>query len=187
MALAAAKKSRVERYGPGESIEVTKPGDFILTHREELYSRVVSFGQRMRFTGEDRKYAHWSHAALVAGYKGELIEAVGEGVVSRTLAEYHDVEYHYVRTGMSLTDRRQAVKFAESCLEQKYAWASIAALAIVLLTNTRFEFGLERTQFCSDLVARSLERGPFIFPKSPSMMMPAHLAQFFHVIHVTSE
>lgn len=171
----------VERVRPGRDIGHTLPGDFILTHRKSLYGRLVSVGQRLRFVGEDRPFAHWTHTALVTGYEGQIIEAVSAGVRVSSLEDYKDTEYHYVHTKMYVGDRRQAVKFAESCLGQKYAWISIVSLAITCLFNTRWQFGRVESQFCSELVARSLERGDFIFQRPPAMMMPAHLAQHFGV------
>lgn len=177
----ATAGTRVHRFGAGAAPAYTTPGDFILTHRRAKYSRIVTFGQRRRFKGEDRHYAHWSHAALVSGHKGEIIQAVSEGVEPSTLDEYRDVEYHYIHTGMNAQDRTQAVRFAESCQEQKYAWAAVSSLALAQLTGTRFQFGMDQTMFCSELVVRALERGDFIFPKSPNTMMPADLAQYFQV------
>lgn len=171
----------VERFRAGRAIEVTEPGDFILTHRRAKYSRLVTFGQRRRFRGPDRHYAHWSHAALVIGPNGQIVQAISEGVEPSTLEEYRDVEYHYIHTGMCDTDRQQAARFAASCLEQKYAWVTIASLGLTLLTNTRMQFGMDGTMFCSELVVRALERGDFIFPKAANLMMPADLAQFFRV------
>lgn len=171
----------VTRYPAGQSTHKTRPGDFILTHRNRPYSWLVSHGQRLRFTGDLRPFSHWSHVALISDENGGLIEALSSGVKVNTLDEYKHVEYHYVSVGMDDHDRAQAVAFAQSCLGQEYGWAEICGLAFCLLTGSRLQFGFNGTEICSGLVARSLERGPFIFPKSPNTMMPADLALYFDI------
>jgi uncharacterized protein YycO len=171
---------RVERYGPGEVPASTIPGDYILTHNRKPYGYLIRFGQRLRFRGARRPYAHWSHAALISDAHGGIIEALAAGVVRNTLEEYRHVEFHYVSSAMLPDDREQAVRFAESCLGDHYAWASIVALAFVLLTGVRFGIDIAG-KFCSELVAQALERGTSIFPISPPRMMPADLAEYHKV------
>lgn len=173
----------VTRYGPGEGAphNGTTPGDFILTHRTGPASWLIDHGQNFQFKGEERIYAHWTHAALVTGTNGELVEAWWTGVRRANLSEYLDVEYHYVSTGMNPEDRRQATAFAEACVGQDYGWLEIGSLTVLVGTKSRLILGLDGTEFCSALVARSLERGSFIFPKAPVTMMPGHLAKYCNV------
>lgn len=175
----------IERFNAGEGKESPRPGDFILTHRKALYSFAVSTGQRLRFRGSRRPYAHWSHAALVSSTGGEIVEARNQGVILNSLAAYEHIEYHYVHVDMDERDRQQAVAFARACVGQRYGWSTIASLAIMLATGARFQFGFDGTEICSGLVARALERGPFIFPKAPNTMMPADLAEFFSIRPLT--
>lgn len=157
------------------------PGDFILTHRDRFYSKLVSFGQRRRFKDANAMYAHWSHAALIENSSGCIIEALATGVCRNSIEEYRHVELHYVHVDMDNQDRKQAVAFARSCLGQRYGWSIILGLGFVLLTNSRLQVGFNGTEICSALVARALERGPFIFPKTPITMCPADLAAFFKI------
>jgi hypothetical protein len=161
----------------------TRPGDFILTHGSDLGSHLISIGQTFRFRGENRKYAHWNHAALIVGQKGEIIEALGPtpGVARGDLSKYAPREYTIVRITASPQDRDEEVEFAEACLKEKYGIATIISIALSLLTGTRFSFGFEGQQICSGLVARALERTTAIFKKEPSHIMPADLAKAYGV------
>ena len=67
---------------PGVAPESWAPGDFILTHGDSFISKVIQFGEGLRIHGDDHKYAWFNHAALVVGHDGELVEALGRGVVS---------------------------------------------------------------------------------------------------------
>lgn len=175
----------VARYDSGEGQGRPVPGDFILTHRKALYSFMVSRGQRLRFRGPRKPYAHWSHVALISSPEGEIIEARNQGVILNHLSEYQDVEYHYVHVDLEARDREQAVSFARACVGQRYGWTTIASLAIMLATGCHFQFGFDGTEICSGLVARALERGPCIFPKAPNTMMPADLAEYFDIQPLT--
>ena len=174
--------TQVETYLAGEGKSNPLPGDFILTHRGRPYSFIISRGQKLRFRGVDRPYAHWSHAAYVTGTDGTLTEARGKGVVHNNLSEYRHVEYHYVHVDMNAQDRLQAVAFVTACVGQEYGWGTILGLAFCLATGSKLQFGFNGTEICSGLVARALERGNFIFPKAPNTMMPADLAQFFEIL-----
>jgi hypothetical protein len=175
-----------ERFGPGAEKESPQWGDFILTHRKEPSSLLIAAAQRLRFRGEDRPYAHWSHVALIASQREidkepTLVEAWWSGVRQVSLSEYKDIEYHYVRTNLVHHDRRQAVDFVQACIGQQYGWPTLVATTPSLLFGDHIEFGLNGTQICSGLVARSLERGQYIFPTAPNMMLPGHLAKHFLV------
>ena len=101
---------RVERYGPGEAPEVVRPGDFVLTHRRRRpMPALITLAQRRRFRGTARAFAHWSHAALVVGSDGTLVESEGTGVRRSPLAKYHVEEYHLVRMDGHLDDRQRSV------------------------------------------------------------------------------
>jgi hypothetical protein len=173
-------------YGPGEEARAGEyhPGDFLLTHGNNFFDGFIRFGQALRFRGENKKYAWWSHAALIVSKKGDLIEAVGAGVRQAHLSEYRDVEYQLVRLNPALADqqdRDQAVRFAQSCLDQKYGSLTLISIVLSLLTGCKFSFGFEGQEICSGLVSRALERTYALFPHDPSHMMPADLAKYFNV------
>lgn len=173
----------VERYGPGEEAPHPEPGDFILTHGNTFFHRLIRIGQGLRFRGANRKYAHWDHAAIIVDEDGGLIEAVTSGVHLINLAYYQGKEYHLIRLGTSVnaTDRTEAVAFARWSLHEKYGWLTIVCIACGLITGGKLTFGFEGQQICSGLVARAMERTPAIFDRNPEDIMPADLAKYYHV------
>lgn len=160
-----------------------KPGDFILTHGDFFASRLIRFGQKLRFTGQNRKYAWWSHAAIIINDNGDLIEALGSGVQQTNLAKYKPREYRIVQIDnyANPIDRKQIVNFAEWCKGEPYGLVIILSIAFNLLTGFKFTFGVEGQQICSGLVARALERTNLIFEYIPSHITPAYLAQKFNI------
>jgi hypothetical protein len=168
-----------EAAQPGEY----DPGDFILTHGSAFHSKLIRFGQDLRFRGSNRKYAWRNHAAVIVSDTGDLIEAIGAGVEKTHIDEYKPTEYHLVRLG-SLADRRdrqQVVAFAGWTLGEKYGWLTIVSIALTLLFGGKFNFGIDGRTICSGLVARALERTSAIFDRTPSHIMPADLARYFKV------
>jgi len=172
----------VEIYGPGEEVLNPQPGDFILTHGSDWTSKLIRFGQGLRFHGKDRKYTYWNHAAIIVDEHGGLIEALGNGVCKTNISRYKPVEYYLVRLGTTadVTDRAEAVKFAEWSLGEPYGWLTILSIAIGLLTGGKFTFGYEGQAICSGLVARAMERTKAIFNRNPEDVMPADLAKYYN-------
>ena len=95
MALQPPLRGQVEQVAPGacatgfthvgDMVEVTadapRPGDFILTHGDEWTSKLIRFGQSLRYRGASAKYTYWNHTALVVDGAGTIVEAhavVGE-------------------------------------------------------------------------------------------------------------
>jgi hypothetical protein len=154
-------KARFDHVAPGQDDPDPLPGDFILTHGGEFFSRVIQFGQGLRFSGKDRPYTYWNHSALIVSADGGLIEALGPGVRRNTLAAYHSTQYTVVHIDASDEDRKEMVAFAEYWIGGQYDWATIVSITLSLLT------GLERTTA--------------IFDQEPSHVMPAELAKMFAV------
>jgi hypothetical protein len=194
----------VTRFGPGDEIlpgghlpahargllaGVTPkftPGDFILTHSSGLTGRLIRFGQSLRYGGADAKYTRWNHAALIVSPEGDLIEAVGKGILLTPMSHYRPTERYLVHLGEAIADardREQIVKFAEFWREKRprYGFMTIASVAISLVTGWRFIFGIDGQFICSGLVAGALERSATIFDRTPSNMMPADLAKHFDI------
>ena len=174
-----------EAFEPGKEAESVDfaPGDFILTHGKGVFSFLIRFGQGLRFRGEDKHYGRWNHAAMIVSEQGELIEAVGAGVLKTNISRYSGTEYHLVRLGSlgNPRDRLQVVEFAKWSLGQRYGWLAIVSIAVSLLTGGKFTFGYDGQAICSGLVARALERTSAIFDRTPSHVMPADLARYFKV------
>src|SRR5688572_26769740 len=174
--------ARFEHVPPGRSDPDPLPGDFILTHGGEFFSRVIQFGQGLRFMGDDRPYTYWNHSALIVSADGGLIEALGPGIRRNTLAAYEGTQYTVVHIEASDEDRRQMTAFAEHWVGGQYDWAKIVSITLSLLTGAKVSFGFAGQQICSGLVARALERTSAIFDEEPSHVMPADLAKMFGVV-----
>jgi hypothetical protein len=181
------RPARVERYGPGEEATAAQyaPGDFILTHSNNVFARLIRFGESLRYWGSDRAFARWNHAALIVSEQGELIEALSRGVVQTHISRYRPTEYYVVRLNPDDADPRErehAVAYAMFCLGDPYGWVTIASIALALLTGCKFTFGVEGRVICSGLVARSLERTAIIFEGDAANVSPADLARQFEVV-----
>jgi uncharacterized protein YycO len=182
-AVSVAAPARITRYDAGDSARHFAPGDFILTHGDDVVSRAIRIGQRLRFRGEERRYAYWNHAALIVAKDGDLIEALARGVVRRNLDAYTAREYHVVQIAATAEDRDEAVTFAETVLAvgSRYGYLAIASIALNLLTDSRLTFFVDGQYICSALVARALERTQARFDLDPMRVTPAHLAKYYQV------
>jgi uncharacterized protein YycO len=169
----------------GETVEVTaaapKPGDFILTHGDEWTSKLIRFGQSLRYRGAAAKYTYWNHTALVVDSAGALVEALGTGVAKRSIHDYDPTQYTVVRIDASDEDRLEAATFATTSIGAEYGWLTIASLGLSLLTGGKFAFAFDGQLICSGLVARSLERTTAIFKHDAARIMPAELAEIYAV------
>lgn len=159
-----------------------KPGDFILTHGDEWTSRLIRFGQSLRFRGDRAKYTYWNHTALLIDREGMMVEALGTGVAQRSIHDYEATQYTVVRIEASDEDRAEAARFATSCVGASYGWVTIASIAFSLVTGGKFAFAIDGQLMCSGLVARSLERTTAIFKHDPGRIMPAELAEIYQVV-----
>jgi uncharacterized protein YycO len=174
--------ARVERYGPGASPTIVSPGDFILTHRRRrLTPALISLAQRRRFRGPARAFAHWSHAALVVGSDGTLVEAEGTGVTSSPMSKYHENEYHLVRMD-GLLDAGQRAVAARAAIRwtgEGFGYLVLLSLLIWLLTGIPVRWRRREHQMCSGLVARALVLAGQRFDRDPAFMLPADLAEAY--------
>jgi uncharacterized protein YycO len=171
------------RYGPGSSVptggmsttaksvgqRIARPGDFILTHSTGVFGKLIRIGETLRYSGKEKAFAHWSHAAIFIDENGDIIEALGGGVQERNIAVYTDSEYVVVHLPSNTTDldREEAVAFAKFCLDDGYGWLTIVAISICLLTGAKLTIGIDGQQICSALVARCIERIGMIFGLVP--------------------
>ncbi|SDG82111.1 hypothetical protein [Pseudonocardia oroxyli] len=167
-----------------EPVRGYRPGDFLLSRASRpLNHRLIRFGQRLRLPAEDRHYASYTHAALVVSERGDLIEAVGEGVRDGSIRSYvrDHTMYQVVRIEASEDDRRKVVEFAEFVREARAPYAFLALVSVTLwaFTSARLTFFLDGSFTCSGLVAEGLERTGALFGTSSARIMPAQLAAFF--------
>lgn len=173
-----------EHHSDG-SVRVTpaapRAGDFILTHGDAWTSRLIRFGQRLRYRGARAKYAYWNHTALIVDDRGTIIEALGTGVAQRSVHDYDGAQYTVVRITASDEDRSEAAAFARAVIGAPYGNLTIVSITLSLITGGRFSFAFDGQLICSGLVARALERTTLIFRRDPARIMPAELAEMFCV------
>ena len=166
---------------PGDAPQTWTPGDFILVHSDSLSSRLVHLGQRFRIRGEDSRYTWFNHSALVASDTGDLVEAVGTGVIRSNAEMYRHKHYNVVRTGADPGDVKQVLQFADWVADNRarYGLLTIANLGLSLLAGAKLTFFIDGEFICSGLVARAMERtSTAIFNRDPVHITPADLAKY---------
>ena len=173
-----------ERFGPGESIARPRPGDFVLIHGPGWIGTMVRAFQALRFpTRDERPYAYWSHTAIVTSPLGRIVEVGPRGVMATSLESYRNRDYHYVRIAASDARRIEAVRFAESCVGQRYGALSMLALGLFILIRCPIVLPERGQHTCAALVARALEHATGErFARTPVNMMPADFAKHFGVV-----
>lgn len=171
----------VERVRAGDDAAAAEPGDILLTHGTSLFSRFVRMGERLRIHGDDRIYSWFSHAALVVGANGEIVEALGRGAVRASIEKYRPAEYVVVHVGADPGDVKEVLDFADWVVEHRprYGWWTIASLAVTIATGAKFTFFIDGEFICSGLVARAMERTGAIFNRDPVHITPADLAKYY--------
>ena len=181
----APREATVERFGPGESADDLETGFIVLTHGDHWTSRMIRFGQRLRFRGSRNKFARWNHVALVLDADGNLGEALSDGVVRTNLSKYEGTDYHLVRVECAAADREQIGAFAASVLDSPqrthYGWLTIVSLFFTLGFGSKMMIGKIGTAICSGFASEALVRMGAIFPRPPAYMMHADLAEHFSV------
>lgn len=185
-------------YKPGETAPVGsyQPGDFILTHGTAWTSKLIRFGSRLRYRGDNAPYAKFSHSALIVSANGDLIEAQERGVRRNNLRSYAEHTYVVVHPtlqvfgvtppGNAVRDadriaRANAVGYVTHQLGDRYGYLTCVCIGFGLLTGGTLTFGFDGNQICSGLVARAQERLGYEFPRNPAEIMPADLAWQFGV------
>jgi uncharacterized protein YycO len=173
--------AKVERYGPGDEAYDFTPGDFILTHRHNPISRLISVGEKRRFRGVDAQYAHWSHCALIVEGEGVVVEAESTGVRKSPISRYKANEYHLVRLGAELSPdaRARAVGYAIAQVGQAFGYLALVGAAIYLLTGWPLRLMRRDHQICSGLVVHALQAGGLLAELDPATTLPADLAEKF--------
>ena len=176
----------VERFGPGELPSSWTMGDYMLVSAGvwrngkrgpvPLVSKMIQWGQGLRFRGDRAKFAHWNHAVWVSS--DELIEALGHGVTASPYESYRDIEFHIVHSNLSQGERLSADAFVRFELREhaRYGFVTIVSIGLSLLTSLKFTFGVPGTTICSGLVAAALAAPQW--REDPSHVMPADLAEY---------
>ncbi len=114
-------------------------------------------------------------------FRQSMIPKSGCRFVGRKIESYRWYDYHYVYLDLSEGQRREAVRFAYSCLKQKYGTLSSLLLGVAVLLGDRLRVPERGQQGCGALIARALQRAGMKFERSPVNMFPADLAKRFGV------
>lgn len=170
------------RCAPGEVIADLRPGDIILIRGVGWLGRLIRAFAWIRYRNDDRRYGHWSHAAIVLSASGHLIEVHARGVGMCGIEKYRGQEFHYVRLELSDGSRREAVRYAYSCLGRRYGVVGFILLGLSVLFGDRFRVPDKGQQGCVALIVRALQRAGVAFDRAPPDMMPADLAKRFGVL-----
>jgi hypothetical protein len=179
----------VEYFGPGKLPDHWIMGDYMLVSAGRWIdgkrgpvpwvSRLIQFGQGLRFRGADRTFAHWNHAVWISSES--LIEALARGIAATPFDAYKDIEFHIVHSNLDPVERDDADAFVHYELKNhiEYGFPTIVSIALSLLTGIRFNFGRPNTAICSGLVAAALAAPQW--REDPSHIMPADLAKYANV------
>ena len=175
--------ANVERYGPGDEPKDFVPGDFILSHRHHFIAALISLAQKRRFRGADAVYAHWSHAALIAGNDGTLVEAEMMGVKLSPISKYRDDEYHLVRLGAEFSSegRERSIAFARTQVGHGFGFLDMFGAILYLLFGWPLRLVRRNHEICSSLVVRALQAGGLVPELDPALTLPADLAKLFDI------
>ncbi len=177
-----------------------RPADILLSTGDAAASSAIRFGTGSRF----------SHAALYAG-NGEIIEAIGEGVVRQSLARAmrdDTLVCVYWRIGMSDAQAGQAIRYATVQIGKPYdelgavgagvtsgrgfvlsvfagAINPIAALGVnvAIAADVINRLNPERTFFCSELVALAFEKAGVPLGRGAASTTPQDVASA-HVLNL---
>src|SRR5260221_422439 len=123
-------KCTLEVCAVGQEPAVIYPGDFFLVHGENPFSRLIQFGQNLRFHGKDKHFTYWTHTGIFINGIGDIIEAEGIGVTQNNISYYKDMKYVVVHIEATEADREEMVTFAKACLGDGYGWLSILSIAL---------------------------------------------------------
>lgn len=178
-----------ETHAPGTLPEHWTAGDYLLVSagvwkdgkrgRVPIGSWLIQWGERLRFRGERRRFAHWNHAVWVTD--GCLIEVSGAKVHESPYEKYRDIEFTVVHSNLTAQEREEADEFVRWVLARrpKFGFLTLTGISLSLLTGMKFSFGTPGTVICSGLVAAAL--GAPVWRENPSNVMPADLAEYADV------
>jgi uncharacterized protein YycO len=128
-------------------------------------------------------YAHWSHAAIVVGADGGLVEAEAMGVIRSPISKYRDDEYHLVRLGheFQAEGRERTVGYALEQVGQAFGFLAMLGASVYLLFGRPLRVVRRNHQICSGLVVNALHEGGMLPGLDPVLTLPADLAKAFDV------
>lgn len=159
-----------------------KPGDILLvrdyTGQGDLIGELIMAGERARYGDSDM--ARWTHSALVVNGRGDVAEALEEGVRVSPLSKYAAVETLIVSPQVDPSARAYACRFALAQVGTDYDVLDFVTLALSLLTGLNLSLHSDKRFICSGLVGRATEAYTHAgYPLPSEQLMPADLGSYF--------
>ena len=176
-----SKNANYTVYAPGEEPILFNAGDFFLLRNTTFFSKLILFGQWLRYHGENRKYSRWSHCGTFLDSQGTIIEALSAAVTIDNISKYKDLTYYVVHTKLSASNKVQSVAAVKSFLKDTYGWISDLSIGFFFLTGIKLQFTVKNTINCSGLVSMGNWAAGIIVDGTPQLFAPADLASAFDV------
>jgi hypothetical protein len=177
----ASMVAEVVRYAPGEIPSALRAGDLIFIRSKGLLAFSIRAAGWVRHRKSDRRYAHWSHAAIAVS-PTRLVEVHAAGVGLCGLEKYRDSEFHHVRLDLPELPRRRAANYASSCLRQPYGIGTFFLLGLAIVLGDSFRIPDRGDHGCVALIVRALQQAGLTFDREPQDMTPADLARNLAVL-----
>jgi uncharacterized protein YycO len=163
-----------------------REGDLVFFHGPNFFSRLIRFGQGLRFRGDRRKYAYWNHVGVIVeiGENGPVIVEAVKNVQRNILWEnYSELDYvvKIVSPDLNRIDRKEVVEYCERQVGDSYDWVEIVSIGINCIFGGSISIKFSTSHICSGLAGEALERAGFDFGRTAADLMPADLAEYFDV------
>jgi hypothetical protein len=172
----------VRYFGPGEDCTDTLAGDLILFSTDDIYAKVIKFGERLRLwlQGEDTIFARVNHAGIALG-DGTVVQMIGGGGTVTPLAHYKHLSYAVVETPATAAQAGLAVAAAKWYVNVPYGFPSVASDSLYLLTGLPIALTVGQSVVCSAM-ATSCQRPLGLIPgKADIAVLPSDLALWYGV------
>ena len=177
-------------YPEGEHCTNAEPGDIILVKHNSITSKIIRFGQkhyywRKRLFGKKeylKEYCRFNHTAIIVngGNDAQLVEMASKGGQQVSLLTYQAKEYAVIKLEADEAQKKDAVDFANYCLNIEYGYFAIFAIAMNILVGLSI-IVITRSLICSAATSLSA-RCMGLIPDGPdSTIMPADHARYFDV------
>ncbi|TCK25216.1 hypothetical protein [Pseudonocardia endophytica] len=172
---------RVAEPSPGEGTSI-EPGDFVLgVARGHRKHQLIKLVQGARLAPEHRRYAGYTHAALVVSADGDLLEAFGQGMRLSHLDDLamrpHQVVH--VTASPEVRERVVAIGLHAFAGRARYNALAIVSTALTSATGRPVSLSVAGTHTCSGLVAHALLAAGAVYDVDAALVTPAQLAIHF--------
>ena len=161
---------------------VTYPGDFglVCDWKEDLLGSLIRAGERVWYGNTD--FARWTHAFMIVGPHGEIVEANAGGVQRKNISEYANADFVVVHpTAVMDYQRMLACECAQAMVGETYGYVDYLGLVPRAIFHWNLSVHAGNAPICSELVARCSEKYISKYDWSVEEMMPASLAAYWHV------